>query len=196
MHMLHSSFKLLTYTVALFLSESVYADQNKSDRELQKQRFIEKVAADSKMVCKEDLKPCKKFLGSSNESPEEEAYRESILSKIYKLGNDNYPTELASVNEYQLIVFTIEIDRSGELRRVTLLKKSKNQRVNKYAKELINKAAPYPSFKGVFESETDIVVITSAMYFNLKDKKAGSEKTISKLKNETGADALKDARAF
>lgn len=162
--MFRSLFSISLCSLTVFLVSSVGASD--AERQKQREKLIQKIRA-SQVPCEESNRPCKLFLSpSSKETEAINAYQESVIAKINRVGQENFPIDIVPLGEDETVIFTVEITRDGLIWSTALNTRSRFDKINDYALTILDKAGPFQRFEGVFPKEIDIVVITRSMRFS------------------------------
>jgi len=74
------------------------------------------------------------------------AYLESVIAKINRVGQENFPESLLPSGENESVTFSLELTSEGNIHNLSLLKKSRFENINKFAIETLRRASPYPRF--------------------------------------------------
>lgn len=134
----------------------------KSQRQLEKERLIAKLAQDWKDYQK---RPKREFLSPATKKHGAAEYLESWRKRVERIGNTNYPNRAKTEGLRGTLIIDVAINIDGTINKINMRKPSKYKLLNDAAIRFIRLAAPFDPFPESISKETDIVHITRAYHF-------------------------------
>src|SRR5207253_2582145 len=114
-------------------------------------------------------RPRKKFIGANAAEYRFAQYEEEWRAKVERVGTVNYPAE-ARGKLYGNLRMTVTIRPDGSVDSVELDRSSGLKVLDAAAFRIVRMAAPYATFPGSIDRDTDLLVITRTWFFSQGDK--------------------------
>ena len=104
-------------------------------------------------------------ISTSLKKSAENEYIHSIVNRIERSANSNYPKELKDNSVYGTAVLHLSVTSDGQLTKVEIHKSSGNSLLDNVAVRLVENAQPFPSAPEALRKQVDIFEITRAFSF-------------------------------
>lgn len=109
--------------------------------------------------------PRREFISASTRKYEFASYMSAWVSKVERVGNLNYPTELRKRGLHGDLVLTVGIQQDGTVESVEVMRSSGIPEVDRAAIEIVQLAAPYAPLPDNITEQVDILHITRTWRF-------------------------------
>jgi len=93
------------------------------------------------------------------------SYEAAWQRKIERVGNLNYPGEARRKKLSGRLVMSVEIDASGNLKKITVNRRSGHKIIDDAAVNIVKLSAPFAPFPVELRKDVDIIVITRTWQF-------------------------------
>lgn len=93
------------------------------------------------------------------------SYEAAWQRKIERVGNLNYPGEVRRKKLSGRLVMSVEIDASGNIKKITVNRRSGHKIIDDAAVNIVKLSAPFAPFPVELRKEADVIVITRTWQF-------------------------------
>jgi protein TonB len=109
--------------------------------------------------------PRRKFISANTREYEFASYMSAWVSKVERVGNLNYPTELRRKKLHGDLVLTVGINRNGTVENIEVMRSSGITDIDRAAIDIVRLAAPYAPLPDNIAERVDILHITRTWRF-------------------------------
>jgi protein TonB len=109
--------------------------------------------------------PRREFISANTRRYEFASYMSAWVSKVERVGNLNYPTELRQKQLHGDLVLTVGIHQNGTVESIEVKRSSGITEIDRAAIEIVQMAAPYAPLPGNITEQVDILHITRTWRF-------------------------------
>jgi len=109
--------------------------------------------------------PRREFISANTRKYEFASYMNAWVSKVERVGNMNYPTDLRSKKLHGDLVLTVGIARNGSVESIDLMRSSGVPEIDRAAIEIVRLAAPYAPLPDNIADHVDVLHITRTWRF-------------------------------
>ncbi|MGD2129446.1 MAG: TonB family protein [Lysobacterales bacterium] len=109
--------------------------------------------------------PRREFISANTRKYEFASYMSAWVSKVERVGNMNYPTDLRSKKLHGDLVLTVGIARNGSVESIDLMRSSGVPEIDRAAIEIVRLAAPYAPLPENIADRVDVLHITRTWRF-------------------------------
>lgn len=115
-------------------------------------------------------RPRREFVGASAKSYVFANYVEAWVSKVERIGNNNYPEAARRQGIYGSLRMTVSIFADGKIEKIDIDKSSGSKLLDQAAIRIVDMASPYAAFSREMKEKTDILSITRTWTFTRSDQ--------------------------
>ena len=115
-------------------------------------------------------RPRREFVGASAKSYVFASYVEAWVSKVERIGNNNYPEAARRQGIYGSLRMTVSIFADGEVEKIEIDKSSGHRILDQAAVRIVEMSAPYAPFSREMREKADILSITRTWTFTRSDQ--------------------------
>lgn len=115
-------------------------------------------------------RPRREFIGASAKSYVFASYVEAWISKVERIGNNNYPEAARRQGIYGSLRMTVSIFADGKVEKIEIDKSSGSKLLDQAAVRIVEMAAPYAAFSREMREKADILSITRTWTFTRSDQ--------------------------
>ena len=115
-------------------------------------------------------RPRREFIGASAKSYAFASYVEAWISKVERIGNNNYPEAARRQGIYGSLRLTVSIFADGRVEKIEIDKSSGSKMLDQAAVRIVEMAAPYAAFSREMREKADILSITRTWTFTRSDQ--------------------------
>jgi protein TonB len=109
--------------------------------------------------------PRREFISANTRRYEFASYMSAWVSKVERVGNLNYPTELRQKQLHGDLVLTVGIHQNGTVESIEVKRSSGITEIDRAAIEIVQMAAPYAPLPDNITEQVDILHITRTWRF-------------------------------
>ncbi len=109
--------------------------------------------------------PRRKFISAHTQEYEFASYMRAWVSKVERVGNMNYPSELRQKKLHGDLVLTVGIRRNGTVESIDIMRSSGIREVDQAAIRIVQMCAPYAPLPDNISDQVDILHITRTWRF-------------------------------
>lgn len=109
--------------------------------------------------------PRREFISANTRRYEFASYMSAWVSKVERVGNLNYPTELRQKQLHGDLVLTVGIHQNGTVESIEVKRSSGITEIDRAAVEIVQMAAPYAPLPDNIAEQVDILHITRTWRF-------------------------------
>ena len=109
--------------------------------------------------------PRRRFISASTREYEFASYMNAWVSKVERLGNMNYPSELRQKKLHGDLVLTVGIRRNGTIESIDIMRSSGVPEIDQAAVRIVQVCAPYAPLPDNITDKVDILHITRTWRF-------------------------------
>lgn len=109
--------------------------------------------------------PRREFISANTREYEFASYMSAWVSKVERVGNMNYPTELRQKKLHGDLVLTVGINQNGTVESIDVMRSSGMQEIDNAAIRIVRMAAPYSPLPDNITDRVDILHITRTWRF-------------------------------
>ena len=109
--------------------------------------------------------PRRQFISANTREYEFASYMSAWVSKVERVGNLNYPSELRRKKLHGDLVLTVGINRNGTVESVQVMRSSGVTEIDRAAIDIVQLAAPYAPLPDNIAERVDILHITRTWRF-------------------------------
>lgn len=109
--------------------------------------------------------PKREFISANTKEYEFASYMSNWVSKVERVGNMNYPSELRRKKLHGDLVLTVGIQKNGTVESIDVMRSSGNQEIDRAAINIVQLAAPYAPLPDNITDRVDILHITRTWRF-------------------------------
>ena len=109
--------------------------------------------------------PRRRFISASTREYEFASYMNAWVSKVERLGNMNYPSELRQKKLHGDLVLTVGIRKNGTIESIDIMRSSGVPEIDQAAVRIVQVCAPYAPLPGNITDKVDILHITRTWRF-------------------------------
>jgi protein TonB len=109
--------------------------------------------------------PRREFISANTRRYEFASYMSAWVSKVERVGNLNYPSELRQKKLHGDLVLTVGIHQNGTVESIEVKRSSGIKEIDSAAIEIVQMAAPYAPLPGNITEHVDILHITRTWRF-------------------------------
>lgn len=109
--------------------------------------------------------PKRKFISANTRKYEFASYMSAWVSKIERVGNLNYPSELRQKKLHGDLVLTVGINQNGTVESIDVMRSSGIAEIDRAAIKIVRLAAPYSPLPDNITERVDILHITRTWRF-------------------------------
>lgn len=153
------------------------ADQAKARREVDSSDLMQQASEMTKLQARisqqhdeYQRRPRREFVGASAKSYVFASYVEAWISKVERIGNNNYPEAARRQGIYGSLRLTVSIFADGKVEKVEIDKSSGSKLLDQAAIRIVEMAAPYAAFSREMKEKADILSITRTWTFTRSDQ--------------------------
>lgn len=107
----------------------------------------------------------REFISANTKSYEFASYMSAWVSKVERVGNLNYPTELRSKRLHGDLVLTVGIHHDGSVEEIEVMRSSGRREIDRAAIEIVRLASPYAPLPDNIRERVDVLHITRTWRF-------------------------------
>lgn len=101
----------------------------------------------------------RKIVGSKEQELRYVMYRDSVILKLQRIGQLNYPAEAARKNQTGNLTIQFSIRADGSLEEVSIVRPSPYEALNAGADKIVRMCAPFSPLPDNIRQDTDILTI-------------------------------------
>jgi protein TonB len=109
--------------------------------------------------------PRREFISANTREYEFASYMSAWVSKVERVGNMNYPSDLRSKKLHGDLVLTVGINRDGSIESIVVKRGSGMDEIDRAAMHIVQMAAPYSPLPDNITDRVDILHITRTWRF-------------------------------
>ena len=109
--------------------------------------------------------PRREFISANTKEYEFASYMSAWVSKVERVGNMNYPSDLRRKKLHGDLVLTVGINQNGTVESVDIMRSSGIREIDQAAVNIVQLAAPYSPLPGNITKRVDILHITRTWRF-------------------------------
>jgi len=109
--------------------------------------------------------PRRKFISANTQEYEFASYMRAWVSKVERLGNLNYPSELRQKKLHGDLVLTVGIRQNGTVESIDIMRSSGIREVDQAAVRIVQMCTPYAPLPNNISEHVDILHITRTWRF-------------------------------
>jgi len=109
--------------------------------------------------------PRRQFISANTREYEFASYMSAWVSKVERIGNLNYPSELRRKKLHGDLVLTVGINRNGTVESIDVMRSSGLQEIDRAAIDIVQMGAPYAPLPDNIADRVDILHITRTWRF-------------------------------
>ena len=109
--------------------------------------------------------PRRKFISANTQEYEFASYMRAWVSKVERLGNLNYPSELRQKKLHGDLVLTVGIRKNGTVESIDIMRSSGIREVDQAAVSIVQMCTPYAPLPDNISEHVDILHITRTWRF-------------------------------
>ena len=109
--------------------------------------------------------PRREFISANTREYEFASYMSAWVSKVERVGNMNYPSELRQKKLHGDLVLTVGINQNGTVESIDVMRSSGMQEIDNAAIRIVRMAAPYSPLPDNITDRVDILHITRTWRF-------------------------------
>jgi protein TonB len=107
----------------------------------------------------------KKFISANTREYEFASYMSAWVSKVERVGNMNYPSELRQKKLHGDLILAVGINQDGSVESIDVRRSSGIQEIDLAATNIVRMAAPYAPLPDNITDDVDILYITRTWRF-------------------------------
>lgn len=107
----------------------------------------------------------REYISANTQEYEFASYMSSWVSKVERVGNLNYPTELRNKRLHGDLVLTVGIRQDGSVEDIDVMRSSGRQEIDRAAIEIVRLASPYAPLPDNIRERVDVLHITRTWRF-------------------------------
>ncbi len=107
----------------------------------------------------------REYISANTQEYEFASYMSSWVSKVERVGNLNYPTELRNKRLHGDLVLTVGIRQDGSVEGIDVMRSSGRQEIDRAAIEIVRLASPYAPLPDNIRERVDVLHITRTWRF-------------------------------
>jgi protein TonB len=115
-------------------------------------------------------RPRREFVGASAKSYVFASYVEAWISKVERIGNNNYPEAARRQGIYGSLRLTVSIFADGRVEKIEIDQSSGSKLLDQAAVRIVEMGAPYAAFSREMKEKADILSITRTWTFTRSDQ--------------------------
>jgi len=109
--------------------------------------------------------PRRQFISANTKEYEFASYMSAWVSKVERVGNLNYPSELRRKKLHGDLVLTVGINQNGTVESIDVMRSSGISEIDRAAIGIVQMAAPYAPLPDNISDRVDILHITRTWRF-------------------------------
>lgn len=109
--------------------------------------------------------PKREFISANTKEYEFASYMSAWVSKVERIGNMNYPSELRQKKLHGDLVLTVGIQKNGTVESIDVMRSSGIQEIDRAAIHIVQLAAPYSPLPDNITDRVDVLHITRTWRF-------------------------------
>ncbi|MCZ6503350.1 MAG: TonB family protein [Gammaproteobacteria bacterium] len=109
--------------------------------------------------------PRRKFISANTQEYEFASYMRAWVSKVERIGNMNYPSELRQKKLHGDLVLTVGIHQNGTVESIDIMRSSGIAQIDQAAVRIVKMCAPYSPLPNNISEQVDILHITRTWRF-------------------------------
>lgn len=109
--------------------------------------------------------PRREFVSANTKRYEFASYMSAWVSKVERVGNLNYPTELRRKRLHGDLILTVGIRQDGSVEGIEVTRSSGRQEIDRAAIEIVRLASPYAPLPDNIREHVDVLHITRTWRF-------------------------------
>lgn len=109
--------------------------------------------------------PRRRFISANTREYEFASYMSAWVSKVERVGNLNYPSELRRKNLHGDLVLTVGVNPNGTVESIQIMRSSGIREIDDAAVRIVRLAAPYAPLPGNITDRVDVLHITRTWRF-------------------------------
>jgi protein TonB len=109
--------------------------------------------------------PKREFISANTKEYEFASYMSAWVSKVERVGNLNYPSDLRRKKLHGDLILTVGIHQNGSVESIDVKRSSGNQEIDQAAIRIVQLAAPYSPLPDNITDRVDILHITRTWRF-------------------------------
>ncbi len=109
--------------------------------------------------------PRRKFISANTQEYKFASYMRAWVSKVERVGNMNYPSELRRKKLHGDLVLTVGIRKNGTVESIDIMRSSGIREVDQAAVRIVKMCAPYSPLPNNISEQVDILHITRTWRF-------------------------------
>ena len=107
----------------------------------------------------------REFISANTQAYEFASYMSAWVSKVERVGNLNYPTELRRMRLHGDLVLTVGIRHDGSVERIDVMRSSGRPEIDRAAMDIVRLASPYAPLPDNIRERVDVLHITRTWRF-------------------------------
>lgn len=115
-------------------------------------------------------RPRREFIGASAKSYVFASYVEAWISKVERIGNNNYPEAARRQGIYGSLRLTVSVFADGRVEKIEIDQSSGSKLLDQAAVRIVEMASPYAAFSREMREKADILSITRTWTFTRSDQ--------------------------
>lgn len=121
------------------------------------------------------LRPRREFVGANAKSYVFARYVEDWVTKVERIGNDNYPEAARRQRIYGSLQMTVSIFANGKVEKIEIDRSSGSKILDQAAIQVVEMSAPFAAFSREMREKADILSISRTWTFTRSDQLNTSE---------------------
>jgi protein TonB len=109
--------------------------------------------------------PRREFISANTKVYEFASYMSAWVSKVERVGNLNYPSELRRKKLHGDLVLTVGINQDGSIESIDVMRSSGIEEIDRAARNIVQLAAPYSPLPDNIADRVDVLHITRTWRF-------------------------------
>jgi len=109
--------------------------------------------------------PRREFISANTKAYEFASYMSAWVSKVERVGNMNYPSELRRRQLHGDLVLTVGINQDGSIESIDIMRSSGIDEIDRAAMNIVKMAAPYSPLPDNISDHVDVLHITRTWRF-------------------------------